>query len=422
MLKVGIFILIAKTIGLVKEMVIAAHFGVNEAVDAYLLVFNLVNYPVNVWLSVMSAVLIPFLVSIRTHSHPERSNRFLRELLGATILAALGLGLALAFLLPWLVAKPWLNLNNQQIIFAHQMALPLAWLASFGLINGLFSTWTMAANRHVNTLFESAPALMIVCAVMLVGSAGALAWGVLAGFALQTILLAVTLMHFRELVMPTFRFRSYYWKPFISGAGIMLLGQMFISAGNTVDHLFAARLGPGAISTLGYANRVVALILSLGATSIGRAILPVLSRISTHENRKLNRIVFQWSGLLFGGGVLVVGIGYLGAPLAIKILFERGAFSAQDSEAVVGVFRFGLAQIPVYFASMVAVYALLSRKEFKLVAFIAFVAFAVKVVILPLMTLRFGVNGIPLSNMFVYTSSTLIALFRLTYVCREQTS
>jgi hypothetical protein len=56
-------------------------------------------------------------------------------------------------------------------------------------------------------------------------------------------------------------------------------GQALMSFTGIIDQFFAANLGAGAISTLSYANRVLGLILSLGAMAISRATLPEFSAV-----------------------------------------------------------------------------------------------------------------------------------------------
>ena len=93
---VGIFVLIGKAVGAAKEVAIAYRYGVSAEVDAYLFVYNLVNWPVSVWFSVLTLVLVPLVARI-TQGAPADLPRFRSELLGLAFL----LGLALA-LLNWL--------------------------------------------------------------------------------------------------------------------------------------------------------------------------------------------------------------------------------------------------------------------------------------------------------------------------------
>src|SRR4249920_2037850 len=84
MLAVTVFALLGKVAGAVKEMAVAWRFGVGAPVDAYLLVQNLVNWPVAIWFSVLTVVLIPLANRVAMET-PDELPRFRRELLAATL-------------------------------------------------------------------------------------------------------------------------------------------------------------------------------------------------------------------------------------------------------------------------------------------------------------------------------------------------
>ena len=52
---VALFVLLGSLVRAGKEMAIAYRYGVSAEVDAYLFVFNLVNWPVGVWFSVLTS-------------------------------------------------------------------------------------------------------------------------------------------------------------------------------------------------------------------------------------------------------------------------------------------------------------------------------------------------------------------------------
>ena len=97
----------------------------------------------------------------------------------------------------------------------------------------------------------------------------------------------------------------------------MLAGQALMSFVGIIDQFFAAHLGTGAIATLSYANRILALILGLGATAVGRATLPIFSKAEAQGSAHGRRLASHWVRLLFLLGViamiLALGIRALGS-------------------------------------------------------------------------------------------------------------
>jgi putative peptidoglycan lipid II flippase len=110
-------------------------------------------------------------------------------------------------------------------------------------------------------------------------------------------------------------------------------------------------------------------------------------------------------------GLFAMAISWWLAPWAIKFLFERGAFTAKNTEAVTEVFRYGLIQLPFYFSCLVLVSLLASRRHHKIIAIGASINLFVKVganyALAPLM----GVNGIITATAIMYMSSFIMLYY-----------
>lgn len=418
MLAVGFFVLIGKFAGAAKEMAVAWRYGVSETVDAYLFVFNLAQWPISIWAGVIGAVLIPFAAKMRYESL-DALPRFRAELLAATLLLGVTLGVLAWLVLPWLIQQPWVGLQPETAELAASMVNAMAWIIPFGFVSNLFAAWTMSTGRHLNTLLEGVPALVILVAVLLVsGGSGPLVWGALLGFALQAVLLYAPLRWRGEAEHPAFRFRSEYWVTFFAGFGLMLVGQTLMSVTTLVDQFFAARLGTGALSTLGYCNRILALVMSLGAMTIGRAALPILSRTHAENGTQVGQLVKHWAGLLFLIGLVVSVVGITLAPFITELLFQRGAFTVNDTQRVADVLRYALVQVPFYFVSMVFMQALLSQSFYAAVAAISGISLVVKIAISWLLVPTMGLAGLLLATSVVYAVSVSLCWVVLTLEAR----
>ncbi len=406
---VVLFVLLGSIARAAKEVAIAYRYGVSAEVDAYLFVFNLVSWPVGVWFSVLTVVLVPLAARIRQGA-PAELPRFRSELLGLTLL----LGLVLAFLgwlgLPVLLRASWTGLPMATMATAEILAPTLTLLAPLGVIVSLFSAWMLAAGRHVNTLLESVPALTILVVLLAIPGGGAepLVWGTLAGFAFHLVSLAVPLARQREIEAPRFTVRSPQWTPFWRGFGIMLGGQALMSFTGIIDQFFAAHLGTGAISTLTYANRILALILGIGALAVSRATLPVFSEAQAQGGQQINHVAEHWMRIMFALGMFAMSVSWLLAPWGVKFLFERGAFTAQDTAIVTEALRYGLAQLPFYFTGIVLVSLLASQRRHREIAGVASINLLIKVVASFGLVPWLGLKGLVLSTAFMYSTSMVL--------------
>lgn len=408
MVWVALFVFLGKLAGAAKEIVIAWRYGISEEVDAYLFVFNLVSWPVSVWFSVLTVVLVPLATRIR-QKIPTELSCFRAELLGLTLLLGVALGLLTWLGLPILLRSSWAGLPLTTANIAVGMVPTLFLLLPLGVVISLFSAWMLAAGRHANTLMESAPALAIFLTLLAMpgGGIAPLVWGTLAGFALHLACLAVALVRKGEFSAPQFAASSPWWGAFWQSFGVMLAGQVLISLTSIVDQFFAAQLGTGAIATLSYANRILALVLGLGATAVSRATLPVFSQAHASGQGHLSRMAAQWGGLLFVLGLFAVLGGWWLAAEGVKLLFERGAFTREATGAVAEVLRFGLLQLPFYFAAIVFVSLLASQGRHGVIAVVAGSSLLVKIAALMMLTPSLGIRGVALSTSVMYATILL---------------
>ena len=410
---VSMFVFVGKLAGAAKEMTIAWRYGVSATVDAYVFVFNLITWPVSVWFSILTVVLLPLAARLRSDT-PAELPRFRAELFGLTLLLGLALGLLTWLGLPMLLRKGWLGLSGPALTQALDMTGGLALLASLGTVTSLFSAWLLASGHHRNTLFEAIPALAVLIALLLPPAwlPEPLLWGTVAGFALHAAALGAPLLRRGELPAPRLAQRSPAWQFFWASIGIMALGQVLSSLTNLVDQFFAAGLNEGALSTLSYANRILALILGLGATAVSRATLPVFSKDVAQGGVNVTALALRWFKWMLMLGLLVLLVSWLLAPWMVRVLFERGAFTASNTLAVSSVLRYALFQVVFYFPALVLVSALAAQRRNKLIALSGVINLICKLPLAFLLVPLFGIYGLVLSTVLMYAlSAALLFMF-----------
>ncbi len=351
----SLFVLAAKFAGAGKEMVVAWRFGVGSEIDAYLFVFNWATWPLAVWFAAVSAVVVPLFAQLRAERPATELLQMKRELFGGSLLLGLLLGGAMVLLLHRLVSLPQLGLPVETAAFASTIATPMAGLALLGVPICLLSAWMIADQRYANTLFEGVPAFTIalLLSTAAVAGLGGLVLATLVGFGLHLIALLVALGTQRSLALPRLSLRSPHWAGLYRGIGIALAANALLAAVVLIDQWFAAGLPAGSVATLGYANRVLALVIGIGVTAVARATLPVFSATRFDQGNALWRVACRWAALLLLAGVGAAATGWWATEGIVGLLYERGAFGAQDTQAVAHVLRHGLLQLPFYFGAVV---------------------------------------------------------------------
>ena len=411
---VAAFSFVGKLAMAAKEVAVAWRFGVSTVVDAYLFVFNLCNWAILIWFSVLTVVLIPLEARLRRES-PEQLSIFRGELLGATILLGLALVAVAEFVIPVVLTSNAVGLPEKTASLALQMVPALAWLAFVGPLVALYSTWMMSGGHTANTLLEGVPSLAILAAVLVSGSIDSLIWGTLAGVLLQLIFVAWPKRRAGDVHVPAFRLSSPAWESFTRGFAVVVLGQVVIGATTLIDQFFAAGLGEGAISSIGYAGRLVGLLNGIVAITATRATLPVFSRAAATDTRKIRRIAFQWAALLGLIGLAATLVGMALAPWIVKVVFQRGTFTAENTAHVTTLLRFGLLQLPFYFAGLVLVSLHASRGAYRVLLLGGVLGLLVKAATIWLLVGSLGLPVLMWSPAVMYFATLLLMIFCAQY-------
>ncbi len=408
-MRVAFFLLLGKAAGAFKEMAVAYRYGVSDAIDAYQFTMVMANWlPVTI-VGALSVVLIPVLVRTRYDDKASRA-RFLGELQGWMIACGTVLAVATYIAWPWVLEWGGAGLPEQARRMSGDLLFAFAPAALLTLMTGLSAARLRAHERHINTLLDSVPAVVILVWVLLaatVDDVGPLLWGTLIGYAIQSAwLLWLAAKADGMWGRPRLGLSAHQWPDLVKAAGVMLLGQIAMSFVGPIDQYTAAGLGANANSTLGYASRLLSLLLGVGAASVGRAALPVLADIQARGDRRRARATaLKWSVLMVVAGAGVTAVGWLLAPWGVALLFERGAFTAEDTLRVAQVLRWGLLQMPFYFGVLILVQLLASQNRYRIMAAIAVSNFAMKALMNYLLAPVMGPEGIMLATSIMYASS-----------------
>lgn len=408
--RVAVFLLLGKAAGAIKEMAVAYRYGVSDAVDAYQFTMTMATWlPVTI-VGVLSVVLIPVLVRLRRADVAER-NLFIRELQGWVGAAGIALALLTWFAWPQVVGVLGQGLSARVGDMTGQLLVAFAPVSALLLVAGISAARLRAQERHVNTLLDSVPAVATLAWVMLAASAdgvGPLLWGTLVGYAIQTVWLAWLAARADGGFWgaPRLTLQSPHWPELLGAAGVMLIGQVAMSFVGPLDQYAAANLGANANATLGYASRLLSLVLGIGAVSVGRAALPVLADVQARgDTARARGMALKWSVLMVAAGAAAVAVGWILAPWGVSVLFQRGAFTAENTQAVAHVFRWGLLQLPFYFGVLILVQLLASQNRYRVMAAIAVANFALKAVLNTVLAPRMGAAGIMLATSLMYLLS-----------------
>jgi len=331
---------VSRVLGLVREMVIAATFGVSAATDAFIVAFRIPNFMRRLFAEgSFSMAFVPVLTEYRE----QRSAEELRELvarmagtLGAVLLLITALGVIFADILvggfaPGSLAQPEkfaLTTDLLRITFPFLLFVSLTALSGAAL--NTFNRFGLAALTPVILNLCMIGAALFLAPRMEVPIM-ALGWAVLAAGVLQLAVQLPALQRLGLLAWPRWGWRNSGVRRVLKLMVPTLFGSSVAQINLLLDTLIASFLIVGSQTWLGYTDRLLEFPLGLFGVALGTVILPSLSRHHVGADPLGFSRALDW-GLrttLLIALPATLGLVILAEPI-LATLFQHGRFTAHD--------------------------------------------------------------------------------------------
>ncbi len=350
--------MISRLLGFVRDILIASLLGASAVADVFFVAFRFPNLFRRIFAEgAFNSAFIPLFAKKLEQDGRSRARYFAEEAM-ALLLVTLLLLLAVAEIsMPWLIyaIAPGFSDNPEKLSLAvllTRIAFPyLLFISIVALLSGVLNALgrfaaAAAAPIMLNVVLIAVMSLAILFGVKdKVDAAILLCWGVFAAGVVQLLLLVFAVQ--REGMVLDFklpRFSPDMKQLVMLGIPGILVGG--VTQINSLVGTIIASAQESAVSWLWFADRVYQLPLGIVGIAIGVVLLPDLSRrlksgdmraVHNSQNRSLEFALFL---------TLPASVALFVAPEPIiRVLFERGAFMASDSQATawaLAAFAWGL--------------------------------------------------------------------------------
>lgn len=404
---VGALTLLSLIAGLARDMAVAHHYGRGDAVDAFLIAFMLPALATNVIGGSLNAVLIPAVVQVAQRDGNAAAERLLSSAALCALAVLLVTSAVLAAVFPLTLSIIARSFDPGKQALTRSLFYMLLPAITIGAIAMVWSGMLNAQRRFAAA--AAAPLLVPVVTIVFIllfshrWDVKALVAGTIVGMIAHCLMLVVALRRRGLPVVP----RWYGMSPALRGAirqfVPMSAGAVLMSGTAIIDQAMAAMLEAGSVAALNYGGKLASALNGLGATALGTALLPHFSQmIATGDLRSLRHSIATWSKLVFasslGATLLLVA---LSEPL-VRVLFERGAFTGEDTRIVAFVQTFSLLQVPFYLLGIIYVRAISALQRNTLLMWGSAISLVLNVVMNLILMKYIGVAGIALSTAIVY--------------------
>ena len=425
MLIVGGLSLVVNVAVIARELVLAAFFGVGDAVDAFLIAFALPAFAMNVLAGSMGVALLPILVRVREQSGAEAAQNLVSSTVRVAavvlLLVAGLLGVCGPVLLPWLGS----NFTPAKLALTYEMYL---WLLVPIVLHGINRVWAGVLNAHERFgVVAVSPIVIALASVALLlifheqYGVRPLAWGAVVGYVLETLWIAWGVTKLGYSISFRWGGATPELRSLANQYGVLILGAVLMSGIVLVNQSMAAGLPPGSVSVLNYGNKLVTFVVGLGSLAVGSAVLPHFSRMVVAADwRGLRRTLRLYFVLLVGVTVPVTVLLCWQSQAIVSMIYQRGKFTAADSEIVARVQTLALIQVPFQIVAILGVRLLSACSRNDVLLLISGLNLAVTTIANLLLIGTWGVAGISLATSIMVAISTCCIFAALTRELRRR--
>ena len=394
--------LASRLLGFARDAMIAALLGAGPVADAFLVAFQGINVIRRLLTEgALNAALVPAWLRVRDTSGTAEAAAFAGAVLGtvsaALVVAAAAIGLSMPLVIAALAPGFAGTATLQLAVDDARLMLPyLAFAGPVTVMMALLNAQGRFALTAFSPLLFNCALIAVMAALLLRRQEAATAALIVAG--------TVGIAGLAQLLMLVSRGGRTATPLRISFDAEMrgFLGQagpgMIASAGPQLLMLAGAVIAsasPSVVSWLYFANRLIELPLGLVGVAMGTVLVPELTRAVRADDRGAVAQA-ESRGLELAVGLALpatLGLMVLSEPV-VRMLFEHGAFTAQDSAATAQALRWLALGLPAHVLIKALSPAFFAREDTRGPLLAALKGFAVAIALAVVLGHIFGAAGI----------------------------
>lgn len=351
--------IISRVLGIARESILYGIFNANYMTDAYRASFSIPDYVYMLLVGgALSSAFIPVFSSYIATNREDEGWRAASIVFNYIILLSM-IVISFAYLhtdslIRWLVPGLPPQTANLAVTMTHIMFLQAFFMILNGIIMGILNSFNHFAAPAISSILYNL--MIIIVGVWLYRQYGIMAfsYGVVSGAAMSLIIQIPALRRVGVRYYFSWDFHNQGFKQIMGLMIPVMIGLGVVQLNPFVTQNLASYLGPGTISVLDLAQKIMNLPIGIFVTPIAIAFFPSLTVLVAQDKTAS----FLRTSSLGLRAILLVsipssfGIVALGEPL-VKLLFKQGNFTAVAAQLVyialiyycIGIFAYSAVQM-----------------------------------------------------------------------------
>ena len=340
-------ILFSKSMGFIREVLIASKFGSGLITDSYFIIYTVITIVTATLNSVFSTTLVPIFIKLEDSEGNNTKIQFMNNLLNITTCITAIIAVLIWIFAPYVIRIIASGFEGHVYSLTVQLVRIVIPMIVFVAVASVFTAY-LQSKEYFNIPAATGVPLNTIYIIYLLLMATR--YGI-KGFMVAIILAQLSTVVFQ---LPTAFKTGFKYKATVNlkddNLKKLLLLTTPVVIGTTlqqinlaIDRSIASNLSAGSISSLSYASKLEELVIGVFIFSLLTVLFPIL----THESGKENLEGFK---RIMGNGITIVMLttipvtvaGIILARPIIEVLFQRGAFDQAATEKAAAAFVFYL--------------------------------------------------------------------------------
>lgn len=415
---IALVIILSKFVGLLRDIVLAKHYGASMVSDAYFFALQIPSLAIILlggvggpFHSATVAVFTKLIPNLSEKPSEEINKLYSTFFTGTFILFGLGTILCYIFAPQIINAIISSNGNPEMISLATQHFKIMSPIILFGGIIGIYYGLLVCYKQftlpNISPMMLSVVIILIVLAVQKDPNGIILAWATTLGALVQLCVQYPKIRQIGFRLKPNFDFNFTYNPQFKNICELLFPAVLSSTIGQIniyIDMFFASSLREGAWTAVVYGNRIFQFPVGILVTAFLVPLFPLFSRFVAEKD--FNSIKYYFNkgvGVLFFMAIPMTICIFIFAKEAISLVLERGAFDAHAVMMVNEALCFlSLSILPYVFRdSITRIYYSFndSKTPFIIATSAIFLKYLLNVFLIT--KLGMGIAGITLSTTFI---------------------
>jgi putative peptidoglycan lipid II flippase len=398
---------LVKVSSLAKDLIVARQFGISDALDAFLIAFAVPSFLGAVFSEALAVALVPTYIQLREREGREAAQRLFSSIMvwGGILLVAVSVLLAVSA--PYILSVLTSSFSPEKLALTRSLLYLLLPALAIG---GMSRVWGSILNsgEHfalVAGVAITTPIVTVVSIILMDGLWGIYSYavGIIGGVLLEAAVLVWALRRQGFSLAIRWPRLDPSTKQVMSQFVPVLSAALLFSGSGFVDQAMAALLGSGSVSTLNYGSKVVYGINGIAGAALYAAVLPYLSQmVATNDWSGVRHTLRTYAALILGVTIPVtIGLVYFSEPL-VRLMFQRGEFTAEDTHVVAQVQALFFLQMPFYIMDIFLTRLISSLNANRWLIWRSVIGLLLNIILNYVFMQWLGVAGIALSTSIVF--------------------